>query len=243
MARRFAGSTSTDKISFASIATNTLRSRSTWVYLDAIDGTSRRLLDRQTGNEIIAFRTDAAGKSFCFFDWTTSDGRWEFATADIPVGSWFSFIVTYDGGATTNDAVVYIDGISVTLTEGITPSGNIVNSTGTLDIGNNVDNNRSFDGAIAEFALWDRILNAGEIAALAKGFSPIFFDPSFYAPLIGRNSPETQPISSTTGTVTGAVVDPHPRIIYPTPTQIRRFTTAAAAGATWPGYQSPFGWQ
>ena len=90
-----------------------------------------------------------------------------------------------------------------------------------------------FEGLIAEVAKWNRELSDAEITALGKGFSPLFMSNSleFYAPLIGRFSPEINRLASVTGTITGAVAAPHPRIIYPSSAQIRRYTTAAAPEA------------
>jgi len=218
MARRFAGSTSTDKIAFASITPSTLRSISVWFYIDAIDSTPRRIYEWGGGSVPThrdLFFVDAAGEenTRLTVGWSTTGGAWEIANPST--GTWHHLLVTYDGGATTNDPVIYIDGVSQSITEQATPAGTLNSASETLNIGNRSDSTRAWNGAIAEYGRWERILNAGEISALARGFSPLFFDPSFYAPLIGRNSPETQPVSSTTGTVTGAVADPHPRIIYP----------------------------
>ena len=79
---------------------------------------------------------------------------------------------------------------------------------------------RSWEGGIAEVAAYAADLSAGEIAALAKGFSPLMVRPSAlvgYWPLGGPYAPTTiDPAGSNTLTANGgASVESHPRIIYP----------------------------
>jgi len=50
-----------------------------------------------------------------------------------------------------------------------------------------------FNGSVAEAGIWNVALDAAEVAALAKGFSPLLIRPASliaYWPLIGRSSPE-----------------------------------------------------
>lgn len=71
-----------------------------------------------------------------------------------------------------------------------------------------------FDGTIAEVAIWNRVLTAPEISALAKGYSPLYFRSllKFYRTLIRNiNSPNQAPSLTATGTT----VVPHPKMIYP----------------------------
>ena len=79
---------------------------------------------------------------------------------------------------------------------------------------------RSWEGGIAEVAAYAADLSAGEIAALAKGFSPLMVRPSAlvgYWPLGGPYAPTTiDPVGSNTLTANGgASAEAHPRIIYP----------------------------
>ena len=76
-----------------------------------------------------------------------------------------------------------------------------------------------FSGNIAESAIWSAALDAGEIAALAKGFSPLLIRPqslAAYWPLGGNDSPELDRWKSRFDmTVTGATKADHIRIYYP----------------------------
>lgn len=157
-------------------------------------------------------------------------------------GQWQNHVITYDQSSSTNDPLWYLDGTSTTVTENVAPSGtsNAAQDLAAFKIGAGHDGSYEyFDGKIAELAIWNRILTAGEAAILGKGFSPLFIPNGlvFYAPMI-RSIPDMK--SGNVGTATNAVVFPHPRIIYPFSPSNRRFTTAAAASGpanlkTWHG--------
>lgn len=98
-------------------------------------------------------------------------------------GVWTHFLGTRSGNTTT----VYINGVAGTPATAslgtITPD--------TLDIGafrgGSTTPSGFWAGAIAEVAIWNAVLDTGEISALAKGMSPILVRPSklvFWAPLI-----------------------------------------------------------
>ena len=92
--------------------------------------------------------------------------------------------------------------------------------TGVLS-GTNITT-RTWEGGLAEVAAYAAELSAGEIAALAKGFSPLLVRPSAlvgYWPLGGPYAPTTiDPVGSNTLTANGgASAESHPKIIYPMP--------------------------
>jgi hypothetical protein len=76
-----------------------------------------------------------------------------------------------------------------------------------------------WNGKIAECAIWNVALGAAEIAALAKGFSPLLIRPTSlvaYWPLIGRTSPEICPKGGFDMTVVnGPTGAEHPRVVVP----------------------------
>lgn len=155
-------------------------------------------------------------------DWSTTSGTWHMPKPST--GAWLQAGFSYDWGATTNDPLMYQNGVSQTVTERFAPSGTAQNTATALMIGTDNANSGSiaaWDGRMAEYAYWNRILTAGEWAALGKGFSPLFFRRGlvFYMPLMGRISPEPDYIFGTTGTVTGATGTSHPKIIYPSTRQ------------------------
>ena len=144
--------------------------------------------------------------------------------------------VWHHGAGTFTSATaraVFLNGVSDgTNTTSITPAAPTNTEIGRFGSGGNF-----WDGHIAEAAMWSAILDAGEIAALAKGFSPLLIRPQSleaYWPLIGRNSPAHDSLGGFPLTLNAApVASAHPRVFYPQRGKMRRFTTAVA-GATIP---------
>lgn len=92
--------------------------------------------------------------------------------------------------------------------------GAFPNIAETLRIGASNLDDRFFDGQLAEFAIWNRVLSGSEWTALAAGDSPIVAAPSgliFYARL---NTDAVDEIGSLTGTITNATTTTHPTINY-----------------------------
>lgn len=133
------------------------------------------------------------------------------ATIDgLATATWYSIVGTF--GSSRTD--VYLDGTAGTPDTTAT----LATNAQTLRIGAWKDADNYFlNGDLAEFAIWNRVLDTGEIAALAKGFSPLFFANglTFYLPLVGNNSPENDIKSGLSATVTNTTKSAHPRIIYP----------------------------
>lgn len=214
MARGFAGGASTDRINFGSVTPTTARTMAIWLYVTALDATTRRLHDWASGADLGDNFQLTSTNLTCNVGWT-SNGGW-----NVPVPStaaWFHFIWTYDGSSDTNDPLFYYDNVSQTVTESAAPSGSLKSGAYTYILGNRSGTDRAWNGRMAHFARWNRVITADERAALAAGYSPLFFPNGLirYVPL-GRSSPEIDQVGGTSGTVTGATVVDEPRIIYPT---------------------------
>lgn len=135
-------------------------------------------------------------------------------TPQPTISVWHPFIVRLDASSSANDPLMN-DEAAMTVTELSAPSGTGVLTAGSLCIGNRTAaQDRVWDGLLAEFARWNRLLTDDEVAALGKGYSPMYFLNGLinYAPLI-RNTIDR--ITGEVLTVTGALVHPHPRMIYP----------------------------
>ena len=116
---------------------------------------------------------------------------------------------SHDGSGTTNAPISdFADSNTFYIGTGVSSGTNIASKT--------------WEGGIAEVAAYSAELSAGEIAALAKGFSPLLVRPSAlvgYWPLGGPYAPTTiDPVGSNTLTANGgASAESHPKIIYPMP--------------------------
>lgn len=148
------------------------------------------------------------------------------STTTLSTGVWYHGFVTR-GASTWN---IYVNGVSEATgtnnpfsldSNSDTVIGARKNSSGAYDA--------NFDGLMAEMAFWDRELSAGEVAGLAKGYSPLFYRRGLimYKPLIR----DTTELIDTGGTwvVDGTVAANHPRIIYPTGYQTARISAATTS--------------
>lgn len=160
-------------------------------------------------------------------DHSSANGEWY---CSRPAGnSWHHVAVTYNSTSTSNDPLMYIDGTSQSVTEFITPSGTLETNAVKYTIGNRTTASTQidWDGALAEFAIWSRILTPAEVKALGNGLSPLFFPDGLdtYYPMI-RDL--TTDFIGSAGSNTGVTVTTHPRIIYPSS---NIYNLVAAGGA------------
>lgn len=247
MARDFDGVN--DTISFGdipAISDLTTCSSSVWVWNDALtadmdidsnfhwtDSNGFRLYFDDVGS--ISGRTDVyniAHKETAGAGGSTV--RIESATAAAKANQWqhvfWSFVA-----ANSTGLQLWIDGAEdANSPADVSTLGDMGNSNEVIRVGEASNGSGDRDGRVAELAFWDVVLTDPEIIALSKAYSPLLIRPAsliFYASLIGRNSPELDIVGGTSGTLTGTANIAHPRIIYPSPAQMRRFTTAAAAAA------------
>lgn len=246
MARGFGatfGSASTDIItsSYATGLTDGgVRTYSIWAIINSYGGGGLgRMFDRSdsgTANETL-YVTSGLGFSYSV-RYTTTNSSWGFADTGSQDGNWHNVILTFDNGSPSNHPVCYLDGSTTTETFSGGGSGTTVNPSTAFTIGNRKsDSQRCFDGVLAEFAVWNAILSAGEIAALAKRASPLLIRPGAlaeYVPMVRPNLSYKVAAPSITGTAVAA----HPRIIMPRRFKGRRFkptstakTLAAGAGS------------
>lgn len=149
-----------------------------------------------------------------------------------PLNAWHSVVLTYDDNG-DRKGHIYVDGSEIAYD--IDDAGGAGQASGdapgNLYIGNSsfTPTTRTFDGELCEVAIWNRVLSAAEIAALANSFSPLFFARGtvLYAPLIRyladwKGNPPTQ---------ANAVITPHPPIIRPVSPSLTVSLGGAAAAA------------
>lgn len=130
------------------------------------------------------------------------------------LGHWYT--ITYDG--TSGGPTIYKDGVSQTITTRVTGSGTLPNDETTLIIGNRSDQTETWNGDIAEYAIWNRILDPSEISLLGSGYAPSFIQNGlvFYAPMIGTDNPEKEVKVNSGGTIVSSTKATHPDSIkYP----------------------------
>lgn len=130
-----------------------------------------------------------------------SDTNWHHIAVTRSDDSWILYLDGANDGQATNAAVQETGG---ELTLGDT----IVTGTGAGDL----------LGDQCEVAGWEQALGSAEVVSLAKTLSPFLVrTPSlvFYAPVIGRASPEPDYMGGNNGVLTGTANAIHTRMSYP----------------------------
>lgn len=216
MARRF-NSVSTDSLVTQFSAHNSTRTYSMWsLRLGAGGGNLGRFFDKRTGGaQVEVMYSDDGGPNIEFTrNFDTGANTWRYTGGNV-IGVLYHYALTYNSSSTTNQAVLWVNGVKVTFSQVVaTAVGNALTNTDRYVVGNRTsDNARNFGGIHSEFAIWNRILNDREIVSLSKGFSPAFFPNSLveYVPLEVRNVS----YKNKKPTLTGTILERHPRIIYP----------------------------
>jgi hypothetical protein len=222
MARGFLttyGIGATDRIQTSFASHGTFRTYSVWAFLaTGAVANSQRIFDKRTSGDTqkeLWLWSGAADRFEYTRNWSGGDANWSMPTPSL--GVWHHLAVTYDSSATGNAPVMYTDGISQTVTTQAAASGTIGTNTSVYHLGNRGAGDRTWEGMLAEFAVWGRILNQAEIQLLAGRWSPALFAAGLveYLPLDGTIESKVRgPLKPTT---TGTLLQPHPaRMIKPT---------------------------
>lgn len=164
----------------------------------------------QTSYFVLQLDMNIAGDPVAFYVGDGSAFSNASTTTGISINVW-SHICGVARSAT--DRSVYLNGGS----RGDNATSRVPSSLNAVGIGfnNRPATQRYFSGDLAEFAVWDIDLSDPEIAALGKGISALLIRPQnlvFYAPIIGKNSPELELINGSTLTVSGTSASAHPPV-------------------------------
>lgn len=144
-----------------------------WVYVDTYG-------ENSTGHTISKFPSSTAGwkimvddssgygsNTKCInFTKQFSGGRrtWQTPTDSIAAGGWFHVAVVYNGSSTSNDPIIYIDGVSQSLNrfESATGTDNS-DAAANLIVGDSTNLDRSFDGRITQLLVTKKLLSESEV--------------------------------------------------------------------------------
>ena len=99
--------------------------------------------------------------------WSGSFGAWQSPAGGLTAGNSYFFAVTYNGSSASNDAILYINGQPVTVTEYLAPSGTLLTGTNSITyVGANgltLAAPSYYDGLLYSILVFNRILSASEI--------------------------------------------------------------------------------
>jgi len=158
----------------------------------------------EIGASNCAFYYDSGTSELLFqYLWSGSTAIWRAAAPAS--GAFHSVGFDYDPSSTANDPLIYIDGVSVTVTEQTAPSGT-ANTDGSTALrwGNRNGGDRNWDGDLARIAWWrGGSPTGGEFASMHGGTAPSSIQAGtliYYNSLSGGTTPSVGTNVSVTGT-------------------------------------------
>ena len=153
-----------DTISFATTDYDTVTFAG-WVMVDAAGDTNfPRMVETPAFAVLINLTAGCSDDSFQFVSKWSTNGNWCSSINTVEVATKYHLAVTYDQSVTTNDPLLYINGVSVTVTQtGADPSGSNTSNLGTGYWGNRSDLTRTLDGRLGFQHIYNRILSVSEI--------------------------------------------------------------------------------
>jgi len=110
------------------------------------------------------------GRLVYYHEFSGVNGKWILGADSVKAGQWSHVVVTYDRSSTTNDPVIYVNGVAQSVTEISTPTGTAVNESSNLYVG--YDGYVYASGAIDDFRLYNRILSPTEVTKLYQTSGP-----------------------------------------------------------------------
>ena len=141
---------------------------SCWVFINSVGGgSSGRIIDAYTGYRVLLWDESGGSiKAGLNHSFSTTDGVWNFNNRDLDIGAWNHFVVTYNGSDVANNAVMYVNGSSVSVHRATAPVGTVDGDDANKIIGNRAAADRAFDGYISEVAMFKAILDADAVTAI-----------------------------------------------------------------------------
>lgn len=235
MARDFNGAT--DRIDYAgapNLAAFTNLTMAARVYRDAASDVSEYMLSsKNSGSRAITLWFTGSGLLAVL--WVTSGTALQRIAdaAYLNDDVWNTVVVTHVVGLTASNIHIYVNGSEVSYDFTINGSGALEATDELMLGGRQSDDNRNFDGKLADVVYSDTIWSASEIAAYNAGYSSEFFPRgrTNMMPLI-RSIHDV--VGGIAGSADGTTVFNHPRIIYPSELYVPPFLTAAPSGLSIP---------
>ncbi len=175
-----------------------------WIDLDTTtDGDFFGLSATDYANEVWDSYIESAKIKF-FANFSTTNGIWQ-TNSSISTGR-HHVAITYNYSSTSNDPIIYIDGVSVSISESSTPVGSyMTGTTNTFKIGAPTVLTYPFDGRMNNALVYNRILTAAEIA---DAYSSRLAIPDYrglvFAPAIWAGGADGSTVTTIIDNITGA---------------------------------------
>ena len=227
----------TDRLDWSSISNRASLpwTFSCWINLGTASGAQYVFCAHDPGDSSVAFIIGTTTTDRVSTTYVHSGTNQQRISSDnaFPTGI-HHLVVTHDGTLNSSGVVVYVDGVDVSA-GGTTGTGTPSASTGTWSLfGRTLDDARNLDASMQTVGVWDRVLGAGEIAALALKASPLFFpkgllwEPELWG--TAASLAELDPITGTAATADGcAAVERFSPTWYPGSSEEWHAAAGAAA--------------
>jgi hypothetical protein len=171
------GSASSDSIVTSLTAHNAQRTYAWWAKFNSYSNFARVLEKwNAAASQMETLQYEDAVANFSFIRvFSGGTGRWSINAATLSTGVWAHYALVYDSSSASNDPQWYRQGATISQVEVNNPtSGTATTNSDAYTWGNRQsDLARVVDADFAEMAIWNALLTAGEIAALARGFSAL----------------------------------------------------------------------
>lgn len=97
---------------------------------------------------------------------TGGDGQWYTPTNSVALNTWYHHVSTYSCTNLNNVPIMYLNGLVQTLTQLSLPVTGYDVDTSVLDIGNRAAGDRTFNGYILYFRIYNKILTSTDVRSL-----------------------------------------------------------------------------
>jgi len=186
---------------------------SVWVNADnSGEAGEGRIFDKNlttiNSGQILSFfdsGTEPAPTLFYNRGFSLGTGQWYLGGA-VSTGNWMNIAMTYAAVNTTSQPIFYVNLSQGSTTTNVAPKG-VVGSDNiySLRFGSNSSGTRSFNGRMAYFHYYNRVLTKNEISQIARFPGSITNGLRGFLPLWGGTPENDYSGYGNTGTITGAI--------------------------------------
>ncbi|HWA27366.1 MAG TPA: LamG-like jellyroll fold domain-containing protein [Lacunisphaera sp.] len=97
-------------------------------------------------------------------EWSGATAKWRTDSTGLTLGSWHHVVLAYDASSTANDPALFVDGVPVSLTNIVAPSGTLVSDAADdLYIGSNSATSRASEGTMDDVRLYQRCFTLADV--------------------------------------------------------------------------------
>jgi len=149
-----------------------------WVLMGDITNARALWTDASTissGNFRFFVSNDSAGaeeRLELTYNWTGTNGAWSADGGNIGDSAWHCGIIAYDRALTTNNPLMWVDGVAQTVGEDSTPTTAARTGIAAWRSGENVGSGSDFTGEESYLTIWGVELTDNQALILSRGVNP-----------------------------------------------------------------------